>query len=132
VIRDYPPIYDEILAAFPNITDDVVFSWGNKIYAPGFASEIPPEIHWHEGVHGYRQGNDIVGWWHRYIDDVEFRLAEEIPAHQKEFQYIYEHENRAMRRRMLNMIASKLSSPLYGKMITPTQAKKIIKEVLNG
>jgi len=129
IVTDYPPNVDEIRLVFP-ISDSVIFAWGDTIFNPG-GGEIPPELIEHEEVHGTRQGNDPKGWWDRYLIDPAFRLAEEVPAHKEEFRWIVQNANRAERRRALLLISERLASPLYGKMIRPQEAKKIIKGVLN-
>lgn len=131
VVDDYPPIYDKIKAVFP-VKAGVIYSWGRTVYAPGSKGTIPPELMRHELVHGQRQLNDIEGWWEQYLHDPEFRLQEEIPAHQAEYRYILEYGNRNQKRVMLKEISKRLASPLYGNMITPKDAKKIIQDVLNG
>lgn len=126
IINDYPLIYDEIDAAFGvRKLRGVIFCWGDIIYAPG-GGVITPSLIAHEEVHSRRQGSDVLGWWRRYIGDAEFRLSEEIPAHQAEYWHVAEGANRATRRRALKIVAKKLAAPLYGKIITLNDAKKII------
>jgi len=127
VIIGTPPLLDEIAAVFRRARDrGVIFSWGDKIYNPS-GIVIEPALRAHEAVHGERQGRDVEGWWRRYINDPQFRLAEEIPAHRAEFNYYVEHAaNRNDRRRALTFIAARLAGSLYGNMITMRAAKDAI------
>jgi len=131
VIVGYPPNIDELDAAFGvRGRQGVIFAFGQVIYNPD-GIQIPSQLFSHEAVHGIRQQQYIDGiskWWQRYIDDAEFRLHEEIPAHQAEYEaYCAEIHDRNRRRAMLKSIAKRLSGPLYGNMINFRQARGIIK-----
>lgn len=118
-VRDVPPLFAEIDAAFNVRGKPVIYAWGDKIYNP-MGVELTPELIAHESVHGQRQGNDIEGWWRRYIADPHFRLLEEIPAHVDEFVSLcLQHRSkwvsqRAMRRTFAAHVARRLMAPLYG------------------
>jgi hypothetical protein len=127
IVIDVPPLWDEIDAAFKVAGKSVVFSWGDKIFNPQDV-DIPPEIIVHEAVHGERQLSDIVGWWHRYIDEQQFRFDEELLAHQAEYNFLAEQSyNRHMRRTALKHVAQKLASPLYGKMVNKERARAMLR-----
>jgi hypothetical protein len=128
IIFDRPPLFDEIDARFHIAGQPVIFAWGERIYNPQ-RIHIGPELMAHETVHGLQQGNDIEGWWRRYIDDTAFRLEQEIPAHQAELRVLWETGNRQDRRRALKRTASRLAAPLYGRMITPARARQILNGV---
>lgn len=124
----FPPNYAAIKQEF-SPGPYVVYAWGNIIYNPG---KVPlgPETYAHERVHGIRQGNDIEGWWSRYIDDYVFRFREEVPAHIAEYIALVEigGGSRRARRQSVKTIAKKLSSPLYGSLCTADEAIAIIKQ----
>ncbi len=123
IVHEPPPLFDEIDAAFKVAGQPVIFAWGHRIYNPE-RIEIPPQLISHEAVHGHRQGRDIEGWWRRYIDEPAFRLAEEIPAHQAEYLAMVELAiNRNERRRALKTVAKRMAGPLYGALITASQAR---------
>jgi len=107
----------------------ILYAWGTKIYNP-MGVEIAPEMMAHEEIHGIRQrqqGN-LTTWWLDYTNDPEFRLAEEIPAHQAEYQHIIAGAtSRNYRRAALKHVAKKLAAPLYGQLISVEQAKKELK-----
>lgn len=113
---------DEIDVVFNVRGKPVIFTWGNIIYNPQ-RIKLTPELRVHERVHCERQGSDIEGWWRRYLADPEFRLVEEIPAHRKEYLvYAGTHSNQNHRRQFLHDVAMRLSSPLYGNVITYDKA----------
>lgn len=125
VVCDHPPIFDEINAAFDLRGKKVIFAWGATIFNPNGAV-VSPDLVAHEKIHCMRQGNDIEGWWRRYIDEARFRLDEEIPAHCAEYQHLYENGNRQQRRQALKIVSKKLAAPLYGRLIKPNEARKIL------
>ena len=130
IVIDYPPIYDELKIAFPRIGRGVIFAWGDKIYNPSNVN-IPPQLIVHECAHARRQGNDVHGWWRRYIDEKEFRLAEEIAAHIVEMEYLLgPNPNRQMRRQIVRSTAKRLSNPLYRYDISKAQAQVLLKRAL--
>lgn len=130
IVHAAPPMYDEIDAAFQvRGIKGVCFAWGPTLYVPD-GHHIPPELMAHEAVHYERQGSDtrvIEGWWRRYLVDPEFRLAEEVPAHRAEYDYLAtQHKDRNKRVLLLHRVASRLSGPLYGGLITPSEARRRI------
>ena len=127
IIFERPPIFDEARAQFGPGVERAIFSWGAVIYNPGHIS-IPRSLVVHEAVHGERQLKaDIECWWRSYLDGHQFRLQEEIPAHQAEFRFLQTQGNRQERRAALAAIAKRLSGPLYGHLIALNQAKQILR-----
>lgn len=128
IIRDYPPNYNEIKAAFPGIVglNGVLFSWGVSIYNPSNVT-IPQHLIAHESVHGARQIGDIEGWWHHYIDDRDFRLAEEVLAHRRELVVLSLNGSRQIRRRNLVHVSKRLCSTMYGNLVTRQAATKLLR-----
>lgn len=124
----YPPIIDEIRKVFP-VGKNVVFAWGDTIYNPD-GGYIPPEIILHEEVHGRRQEGNPESWWAKYLTDKTFRLEEELLAHRVEYQaYVHNHKDYNAHAKYLYYVAGKLSSPLYGSMLTPAEAKREILDI---
>ena len=127
IVFDYPPLFDEIDARFHIGIKGVIFAWGALIYNPQ-RIDVPPQLIAHESVHGARQGRDIEGWWHRYIDDPVFRLTEEIPAHRAEYRILLGMaSNRQQRRAAAKVVAKRMASPLYGHLVTRARALHILK-----
>lgn len=138
IVNTRPPMYDEIVAAFPGATDPgVIFCWGDTIHTQlGAEVVIPEELIAHEAVHCERQGADVAAWWRHYIADERFRLIEEFPAHVAELQTmcrIYRHKwvsARAMTRHFAGIVAKKLAAPLYGEMLLVADAKELLLKAL--
>lgn len=129
IVNEPPPNYDEIVAAIPAAKNyGVFFAFGNRIFNPDNVS-LDASLIAHERVHGDRQGDDPRGWWRRYLDDQQFRFAEELIAHCIEWQHVRDNGGtRNERRAALAMIAKRLSSPLYGSLVSFESAKRMIKE----
>jgi hypothetical protein len=130
VLRERPPNFDKIFAAFPGAgSPGVIFAYGGFIFAPGDVA-VPPEIVAHERVHLERQGYEQDAWWDRYIADPQFRLDEEIVAHRAEYrEFARRHGNPTRRTIALQEIAAKLAAPLYGGLISVADARQ---EILKG
>jgi len=130
VIRDVPPMFDEIDAAFHVRDSRVIFAWGDKIYAPLQQGELPKALLLHEAVHGERQlayPGGIEAWWRRYIAEPAFRLAEEIPAHKAELTHLLtKAKGPSMRAHVLSRTAARLAAPLYGSLVTIAEAKQLL------
>jgi hypothetical protein len=130
VIKLYPPNIEEIQKKFDVKGKKIIYSWGDKIYSPHPDFIITPELFTHERVHSLNQTNiekNIILWWEKYLDDVEFRLREELLAHIAEYKHhCLSTNDRNVRNRYLNMVSMKLSSPIYGNMISQNQARKLI------
>lgn len=124
IVYDYPPIYDELVKAFPIRGKSIIFSWGDRLYVPN-GETVTPELLAHEAAHGERQLGDIEGWWRRYIDDAGFRLQEELVAHRAEYAYLLRHGNRRDRRIALKRTAKRLAAPIYryGSLCSDNQAR---------
>lgn len=125
---DYPPMYDRILAVFPEAAGPGhFFTFGDTVYSPS-TRRITTTIMKHEEVHAERQTNDmgkILEWWERYLIDPAFRLDEELPAHQAEYE-AYCKRHGSGRDKFLHAVASRLASPLYGVGIGLGEAKRMV------
>lgn len=133
VVHERPPNYADIAAVFDlSKTKGIIFAYGDVIYAPDCI--VPPQLMVHERVHCERQGADVAGWWRRYLDDAEFRLAEEVPAHRAEYRFWCARPGsekpvagfRSGREYYLMQIAKRLSSPLYGGLVSIGKARLLI------
>lgn len=118
----FPPNYAAIAKAFDVRGKPIIFAYGDTIHNPA-RIKIPPQIFAHEAVHQARQGNDPATWWARYIVEPEFRLGEEVPAHAAEYREICHRDHNE---RLLELIAARLASPLYGSMIEEAEARRLI------
>jgi hypothetical protein len=136
--KEYPPNIDAIDRRF-NVKDKpVIYAYAPFIYNPKGVI-LTPELLRHEVTHLYQQTpvwssgesevntNAVALWWEQYIDDPQFRLWQEIPAHQNEYlAHLDLKPNRHVRRALIKQIAKRLSGPLYGNLISLADAKKLI------
>lgn len=140
IVHDYPPNYAAIRAVFPAArTPGVIFTFGSSIYNPS-GRPLSNALIAHEEVHAHRQRMHLGdtrlftpeaanAWWDRYLKDPEFRWVEESMAHIAEYRAVLEGENnRANRRAMLTVIAKRLSGPLYGRMVSYDECKRMLKK----
>lgn len=123
----YPPNIDQIVAALPAAkAPGILYCYGNTIYNPSKV-QITPCIMVHEMVHAERQ-TDPEAWWERYLRDPEFRFNEELPAHIEEAKaFAVECPERWKRRAYLSLVAKKLSSPMYGSIVSFEKARQILR-----
>lgn len=128
IVNALPPNIAAIEAVFGEACRQpgVFFCYGDTIFNPTGES-IPEQLIRHEEVHSRRQGNFPEIWWAQYLTDTAFRYQEELVAHQAEYQDIRMRTTKGERKRYLNAIAKRLSSELYGHVVTFEAAKRAIK-----
>lgn len=129
IVGQYPPLIDQIDEVFDVRHKTVFFAWGDTIYNP-LGKSINPEIIAHEKMHGQRQGNDIKGWWLRYIADQKFRMIEEFLGHAAEYNHLLNMHGvgRNARRVTLAKTAERFVHPLY--RYQPRPKLHYVKEVI--
>lgn len=129
IITDFPPNISDIADVFP-LRGGEVFAYGDAIYNPGGAP-LPPWIVAHEQVHFVQQhdAGGAVAWWGRYLTDPKFRYEQELEAHRVEYKEFCSttRATRNERRAYLKALARRLSSPMYGSVVTYAEARKAIK-----
>lgn len=127
VIHGRPPNYEAILKVLPHAAGPgVIFAYRPHVYVPG-GGELPPQIVAHEEVHMGQQAGGVEAWWANYLSDPQFRLDQEVPAHQAEWRaYKAVVKDRNRRAGMLDQIARKLASPLYGGLLPFWVAKNAV------
>ena len=125
----YPPNIADIRATFPAVTRlrGVLFAWGDRIFNPD-GVHVPPSLIAHEEVHAHQQEGVPEAWWAVYLSSPKMRLQWEIEAHRVELQNVLQTGNRATRRMAAAQIAARLSSNLYGNMITHAAARRVLAE----
>ncbi len=122
---EYPPNIEEIAAVFPTARGyGVLFTYGGTLFNPSRVLISSPLMA-HEEVHQYQQENGTIkGWWDRYLTDSEFRFEQELAAHRAEYKHYCDgFTDRNARSAMLSRIARRLAGPLYGGMISISEAK---------
>lgn len=132
ILYTFPPNFDEIANKFP-VRPNTVFTYGDTLYSP-LKQTLPADLIVHEGVHIEQQ---ITGpfkpddWWRNYIDDPGFRLNQELEAYREQYRFVCEKvKDRNMRAKFLNLIASDLSSAMYGRIIKYAEALREIRDEL--
>lgn len=125
-VTGFPPNIETIRGKFP-LSGTEIFTWGDTIYNPG-GGELSPELQAHEAVHEKQQNGDPQAWWDRYMVDEPWRLEQELAAHKVEYRtYCKAHKDRNVQARFLVRIAQRLSSAMYGCIITAREASKLIR-----
>lgn len=121
VLYTLPPNYAAINRAFNVRGQPVIFCFGDVIHNPARIN-VTPELIAHESIHSREQGGDPKGWWQSYIADPLFRLDQEIMAHRAEYRAFCERG----REDMVDKIAERLASPLYGGLIGKDEARRLL------
>ena len=122
-IRNRKPWYYYLwLLRFPNAKweDGTIFVWGNTVYCK---NKLVEPIVVHETVHiNQMKGSYIRGlvWLFNYALNPQFRMRQEIPAHQAEYKVAGD--------KYLEPIARRLSGKLYNNLMTFEQACVILKQ----
>jgi hypothetical protein len=128
IVVAWPPNIKQIEQVFGKLSDNTVFTYGDTIYNPG-DGVISEPLRIHELTHVAQQGPDPKGWWAKYLNSPKFRLDEEVEAYSNEFNcYRTFMKDRNKQAVFLHGIAKKLSSPLYGSLVTHSEALNLIKD----
>lgn len=126
VVVGYPPMYDEIAAAF-EISPRAIFAWGDIIYNPS-KGRVSKDLIAHEEVHMEQQAGEPVRWWKRYIAEDQFRLDQEVEAYRRQYQFLCsQNRNRNYQFQVLAAMALLLSGPMYGYLTSQSNAMELIK-----
>lgn len=129
ISTEFPPNYQAIVAVFGDVVEKekACFAYGDTIYNP-FKIEITPDLEAHEKVHCSQQGDDVEGWWYKYLIDPAFRISQEIEAFGYQFAYFsMMTQNSKLKEWVKEQFASKLASPLYGDAISYGEAESKIR-----
>lgn len=117
IVFENPPIIDEARNLL-RLPPGAVFTFGDVLYNPSHAVLDEP-LYKHEEHHSEQQGNDPQGWWIDYLKSSDFRLSQEIPAYQIQYQTARKYiKDRNRLNTYLISLAMDLSSPMYGSVMT--------------
>lgn len=123
---EYPPNYEDICAVF-DIKDDpnIVFTYGDKLYAPG---SPPIDVHLlrHEETHERQQSAmGVEAWWDRYLSDANFRYEQELEAYRNQYRSM---ATLPLHHRLgyLSHMAKSLAGKMYGEIVNYDEAKDAI------
>ncbi len=133
ISNELPPNYKDIIKILPEVEGNkrVVFTFGKFIYNPG-GGNIPYHLIAHELVHEKQQSKGLFmtpeRWWKKYLKDKRFRFTQEIEAYRTQYKLVKKiSNNREEVNRLLARFAMDLSSPIYGSIVTTTEAIDLIK-----
>jgi hypothetical protein len=127
-----PPNYLDIVKVFGELDlHNTLFCYGDTIYNPG-GKTISPDLEIHEDTHRVQQGDAPELWWEQYLNDIEFRLRQEIEAYSAQYQFackaIDEIRGPAkMKKWALESMAHALCSTMYGNIISFGEAQSKIR-----
>lgn len=121
--KELPPNwYDiqKVLKIDPFAPENPIFCYGDTVY--NVKGELRPDLDVHEYTHSQQQGDNPEIWWFKYLNDVKFRVEQEIEAYGNQYVFI----SRALKGKWLkyglNDMAKNLSSDLYGSIISHNEA----------
>ena len=127
----WPPNIDRIREDFPYLPHGVILAYDNVIYNP-HSGHIPRWLIAHEQTHFKQQGDDPDGWWENWLTDEQFRFEQELEAHRAEYQEFCKYKSSKTKKlKFLKELATRLSSELYGKIVSRTEAARMILEAKN-
>lgn len=124
VVNALPPNIDQIRRAFTIDERYVIFSYGDKIYNPG-ANQLPTQLIAHEKIHAEQQekyGGPAL-WWDMYIANAAFRFNQELEAYRGQYAWVCRtYNSRTKRAYFAGIMATDLSSPMYGSIVSRDEA----------
>lgn len=162
IVVALPPNFELIQAALPNASREHTYCYGDKIYNPsGKDVPIDVQYHEYiHSQQQAAHDAGVNGWWTEYLIDPNFRLQQEVEAYGHQYAYAKEkliaadEETRAKGRRdvalgiggnkhlgggvnnilkdILYSMASALSGPEYGSLISYGAAESAIKKYGNN
>lgn len=127
MIMGFPPNIEKIRNAFGELPPNVVFAYGEIIFNPS-GMPIPEPCRIHELTHMAQQGADVEGWWDNYINSKKFRFDQELEAFSNEYNCYRTHQkDRNKAAVFLHSCAKRLSSELYGSLVTHSEAITLLR-----
>lgn len=128
IVNEFPPNYQLIREVFRNCDEfKPIFSYGDIIYNP-YNINVTPDLEVHEEVHMKQQGEDVEGWWNRYLIDKDFRLKQEIEAYGTQFHWVKSKiQNRILVEWSKEKMAQALSGDMYGNLLSYGEAESKIR-----
>lgn len=127
ILVEQPPIIDDARKVF-RLPEGAIFTYGDVIYNPS-GNLIDEPLMKHEEHHSKQQGERPELWWQRYLQDIDFRCSQEISAYQISYQSAKTFiRDRNKLHTYLMSLAMDLSGPMYGSIITFSEAYEAIKK----
>jgi hypothetical protein len=129
IVKAFPPNIGAIRDRFNIAGKNIMFAYGDILYAPGLTVELPEHLMKHEETHQRQQAafnGGVEAWWNTYLEAPWFRLEQEVEAYQNQWKCIKETMNRSERRRLLAFLVKDLSGEMYGNMVSKEEAEELI------
>jgi hypothetical protein len=125
IVTDWPPNIDELRKHFTP-GSYTVFTYGDTLYNP-HAHDLPEHILRHEETHARQQLQPAL-WWERYVNEPSFRYEQELEAYRAQYAFIKtEVHDRNKLYDIAYRLASELSGPMYGNIVSGAVALKAIR-----
>ena len=125
--REKPPVWDKLVKAFGVEWGTICVAYDKDIYC-GDKANLSTDVIVHESVHLARQEKDPVQWWENYMKNKEFRFTEELIAYHTQYDYLKDNvKDKNQLARFLFNLARDLSGPMYGSVVSHSEALRLIK-----
>ena len=125
--KEHPPNWDRLVKAFGVEWGTICVAYDKDIYC-GDKANLSPDVIVHESVHLARQEKDPVQWWESYMKNKEFRFTEELIAYHTQYDYLKDNvKDKNQLARFLFNLARDLSGPMYGGVVSHSEALRLIK-----
>jgi len=121
-----PNIYYKLRDAFGiKWSNEIIITYGDTVYCERDIDEAKKV---HEATHVSQQSNcDPDEWYDKYINNVDFRLSQEIEAYKNEIKFYKKKiKDRNLRYLCCEQVYRDISSSIYGNMISYSEAKKLL------
>lgn len=103
------------------------WTFGDTIYNP-HKGALDRALLVHEVTHMKQQQDTPVAWWHKYLQDEHFRYEQELEAYKNQYiVYTQEIKDKNALFRALYSLATDLSGPMYGNVVSKQRALSLIK-----
>lgn len=124
-----PPNWENIIKIFPNLGSDPkflpIFCYGNVVYNVR-GDKLREDLIVHEKVHALQQKDGIEGWWYKFLNDLDFRLDQELDAYGAQYAFLKGIIPNKKHSKVLYDLAHDLVN-WYGLSITQSQAESKIR-----
>lgn len=124
-----PPFWRVLKLFFPAYDPDgtVAVAFGRVVFANQNFSE---DFKIHEETHLIQQRRSYVFatlWWVRYLFSKKFRFSQELEAFRRQYRHIKEFGGKDRFNAKVGL-AHALSSPLYGNIVSASEAMKLLEQ----
>jgi hypothetical protein len=127
VVHGRPPNYERIAAIMGEPRSGWCITYAPHVYILGDSPGLTPDLVVHEGTHLRQQGDDPETWWTNWLSDRDFRRDQELEAYRAQMvklRQMFRDRNDLTRIRV--QIASDLAGPGYGRLMTFTEALRVL------